>query len=98
VHRGLHFLSNAATDAYESAREKVRHFLNAESVERSSSRNRDRGDQPVAYGYGMPHIGEGDEIVLSIMEHHSNIVPWHFHPRTAGREAEMGPRRRRRCV
>jgi cysteine desulfurase/selenocysteine lyase len=79
VHRGLHFLSNAATDAYESAREKVRHFLNAESVEQIVfTKSATEAINTVAYGYGMPHIGEGDEIVLSVMEHHSNIVPWHF--------------------
>ena len=44
----------------------------------------------VAYGYGMPKIGEGDEIVISIMEHHSNIVPWAFHSRAAGRQACLG--------
>ncbi|MDN5928073.1 MAG: cysteine desulfurase [Hyphomicrobiales bacterium] len=79
VHRGLHFLSNAATDAYEKARETVRRFLNAESVEEIVfTSNATEAINTVAYGYGMPRIGEGDEIVLSIMEHHSNIVPWHF--------------------
>ncbi|MBD0416653.1 cysteine desulfurase [Oryzicola mucosus] len=79
VHRGLHFLSNAATDAYEKARESVRRFLNAPSAENivfTSSTT--AAINTVAYGFGMPNIGEGDEIVLSIMEHHSNIVPWHF--------------------
>ncbi len=79
VHRGLHYLSNAATDAYEAAREKVRAFLNASSVDEIVfTKNATEAINTVAYGYGMPHIGEGDEIVLSIMEHHSNIVPWHF--------------------
>ena len=79
VHRGLHFLSNAATDAYEKAREKVRGFLNAESVDEIVfTKSATEAINTVAYGWGMPHIGEGDEIVLSIMEHHSNIVPWHF--------------------
>jgi cysteine desulfurase / selenocysteine lyase len=79
VHRGLHFLSNAATDAYEGAREKVRRFLNAGSVDEIVfTKSSTEAINTVAYGYGMPHIGEGDEIVLSIMEHHSNIVPWHF--------------------
>ncbi|MDA4847793.1 cysteine desulfurase [Hoeflea poritis] len=79
VHRGLHFLSNAATDAYEAAREKVRGFLNAESVEEIVfTKSTTEAINTVAYGYGMPEIGEGDEIVLTIMEHHSNIVPWHF--------------------
>jgi len=79
VHRGLHFLSNAATDAYENARESVRRFLNAGSTEEIVfTSNATAAINTVAYGYGMPNIGAGDEIVLSIMEHHSNIVPWHF--------------------
>ncbi|MBB3143816.1 cysteine desulfurase/selenocysteine lyase [Phyllobacterium trifolii] len=79
VHRGLHFLSNAATDAYEKARENVRRFLNAASVDEIVfTKSATESINTVAYGYGMPNIGEGDEIVLSIMEHHSNIVPWHF--------------------
>ncbi|GAA4111853.1 cysteine desulfurase [Aminobacter aganoensis] len=79
VHRGLHYLSNAATDAYEKARESVRRFLNAPSVDQIVfTSNATSAINTVAYGYGMPNIGEGDEIVLSIMEHHSNIVPWHF--------------------
>ena len=79
VHRGLHFLSNAATDAYEGAREKVRRFLNAPSVDNIIfTKSSTEAINTVAYGYGMPKIGDGDEIVISIMEHHSNIVPWHF--------------------
>ena len=79
VHRGLHFLSNAATDAYEKARETVRRFLNAGSVDEIVfTSNSTAAINTVAYGWGMPHIGAGDEIALSIMEHHSNIVPWHF--------------------
>ncbi|WP_043614421.1 cysteine desulfurase [Ensifer sp. ZNC0028] len=79
VHRGLHFLSNAATEAYEAAREKVRRFLNAPSVDNVIfTKSSTEAINTVAYGYGMPALGEGDEIVLSIMEHHSNIVPWHF--------------------
>ncbi len=79
VHRGLHFLSNAATEAYEKARESVRRFVNAPSTEEIVfTSNATAAINLVAYGYGMPNIGEGDEIVLSIMEHHSNIVPWHF--------------------
>src|SRR5690606_18350513 len=79
VHRGLHFLSNAATDAYEKARETVRRFLNAPSTDNIVfTSNTTAAINTVAYGFGMPNIGAGDEIVLSIMEHHSNIVPWHF--------------------
>ncbi|MGD9913739.1 MAG: cysteine desulfurase [Rhizobiaceae bacterium] len=79
VHRGLHFLSNAATDAYEKSRETVRRFLNAESVDEIVfTSNSTAAINLVSYGHAMPRIGEGDEIVLSILEHHSNIVPWHF--------------------
>ncbi|WP_051018028.1 cysteine desulfurase [Nitratireductor indicus] len=79
VHRGLHFLSNAATDAYEKARETVRRFLNAESADEIIfTKSATEAINTVSYGFAMPNIGEGDEIVLSIMEHHSNIVPWHF--------------------
>ncbi|WP_298964181.1 cysteine desulfurase [uncultured Roseibium sp.] len=80
VHRGLHFLSNTATDNYEAAREKVRRFLNAKSVDEIVfTKSTTEAINLVSYGLGPDFFGEGDEIVLSIMEHHSNIVPWHFH-------------------
>ncbi|WP_422038709.1 cysteine desulfurase [Roseibium sp.] len=80
VHRGLHFLSNTATDNYEAAREKVRRFLNAKSVDEVVfTKSTTEAINLVSYGLGPDFFGEGDEIVLSIMEHHSNIVPWHFH-------------------
>jgi cysteine desulfurase / selenocysteine lyase len=79
VHRGLHYLANAATEAYEGARGKVAQFINARrSEEIVFTRNVTEAINLVAYSWGEPEIGEGDEIVLSIMEHHSNIVPWHF--------------------
>ena len=79
VHRGLHFLSNTATELYEKARESVRKFVNASSHEEIVfTKNATEAINTVAYGYGMPRFSEGDEIVLTIMEHHSNIVPWHF--------------------
>src|SRR5215216_3346720 len=79
VHRGLHYLANAATEAYEGAREKVRAFLNAERREEIIfTRNATEAINLVAYTFGREHIRAGDEIVLSIMEHHSNVVPWHF--------------------
>jgi cysteine desulfurase / selenocysteine lyase len=79
VHRGLHYLANAATEAYEGARAKVAKFLNAcRSEEIIFTRNVTEAINLVASSWGEPNIGEGDEIVLSIMEHHSNIVPWHF--------------------
>ena len=79
VHRGLHYLANAATEAYEGAREKVRAFLNAERAQEIVfTRNATEAINLVAYSFGVDRIKPGDEIVLSIMEHHSNIVPWHF--------------------
>jgi cysteine desulfurase/selenocysteine lyase len=79
VHRGLHYLANAATEAYEGGRIKVQHFLNAQRAEEIIfTRNATEAINLVASSWGAPNIGEGDEIVLSIMEHHSNIVPWHF--------------------
>jgi cysteine desulfurase/selenocysteine lyase len=85
VHRGLHFMANAATEAFEDAREKVRGFLNAGSTEEIIfTRSATEAINLVAASYGQMAIGEGDEIVLSIMEHHSNIVPWHFHRERKG--------------
>ncbi|MGD9845031.1 MAG: cysteine desulfurase [Variibacter sp.] len=79
VHRGLHYLANAATEAYEGARETVRTFLNAERAEEIVfTRNATEAINLVAYTFGQDRIRPGDEIVISIMEHHSNIVPWHF--------------------
>jgi len=79
VHRGLHYLANAATEAYEGARAKVAAFLNARRKEEIIfTRNVTDAINLVASSWGEPNLGEGDEIVLSIMEHHSNIVPWHF--------------------
>jgi cysteine desulfurase/selenocysteine lyase len=79
VHRGLHFLANEATEAYEAARETVRAFVNAERKEEVIfTRNATEAINLVAYTFGRERIQAGDEIVLSIMEHHSNIVPWHF--------------------
>jgi cysteine desulfurase/selenocysteine lyase len=79
VHRGLHYLSNAATDAYESARDKVQAFLNAGRKEEIVfTRGATEAINLVAYTFGRDRIKPGDEIVVSIMEHHANIVPWHF--------------------
>ncbi|HLW92897.1 MAG TPA: cysteine desulfurase [Roseiarcus sp.] len=85
VHRGLHYLANAATEGYEAARESVRRFLNASSHEEIVfTRNATEAINLVAASFGLAHIGEGDEIVLSVMEHHSNVVPWHFHRERKG--------------
>ncbi len=79
VHRGLHYLANAATEAYEGGRAKVAKFLNAARTEEIVfTRNATEAINLVASSWGEPNIKAGDEIVLSIMEHHSNIVPWHF--------------------
>src|SRR6478735_4943331 len=80
VHRGLHFMANAATEGFEGARETTRQFLNAASTDEIIfTRNATEAYNLVASSMGWAGmIGEGDEIILSIMEHHSNIVPWHF--------------------
>ena len=85
VHRGLHTLANRATEAYEGGRERVRGFLNAaRSEEIIFTRSATEAINLVATSFLEPRIGAGDEIVLSIMEHHSNIVPWHFHRERKG--------------
>ena len=85
VHRGLHTLANASTEAYEGARETVTAFLNAPSSEQVIfTRSTTEAINLVASSYGGMVLGEGDEVVLSIMEHHSNIVPWHFHRERTG--------------
>jgi cysteine desulfurase/selenocysteine lyase len=79
VHRGLHYMANAATEGFEEARESVRAFLNAGSVDEIVfTKSATEAYNLVADSFGRMAIGEGDEIILSIMEHHSNIVPWHF--------------------
>jgi cysteine desulfurase / selenocysteine lyase len=85
VHRGLHYLANAATEAYEGAREKVRAFINAPNVnEIIFTKNATEAFNLVASSFGQQHIKRQDEIVLSIMEHHANIVPWHYHRERKG--------------
>lgn len=79
VHRGLHYLSNLATDKYEGVRGKIATFLNAGSEDEIIfNSGTTEGINMVAYGWAAPRFEAGDEIVLSIMEHHANIVPWHF--------------------
>lgn len=79
VHRGLHYLSNLATDNYEAVRGKIARFLNAGSEDHIIfNSGTTEGINMVAYGWAMPRFQPGDEIVLSVMEHHANIVPWHF--------------------
>ena len=77
VHRGVHTLGTNATDAYEGAREKVREFINATSTEEIIfTRGTTTAINMVASSYGRANLKEGDEIVITYMEHHSNIIPW----------------------
>ena len=79
VHRGLHYLSNLATEKYEAVRGTIAEFLNAgdeNTIVLNSGTT--EGINLVAYGWAMPRMEAGDEIILSVMEHHANIVPWHF--------------------
>ncbi|MEO1328058.1 MAG: cysteine desulfurase [Pseudomonadota bacterium] len=79
VHRGLHYLSNLATEQYEAVRGKMAKFLGARSEEEIIfTRGTTEAINLVAYAWGEPNLSEGDEIVLSVMEHHANIVPWHL--------------------
>ncbi len=92
VHRGLHYLSNAATARFEEAREITRRFLNAPSLEEIVfTRSSTEAINLVAASFGLANIRDGDEIVLSIMEHHSNIVPWHFHRERRGAVLKWAP-------
>ncbi len=92
VHRGLHYLANEATEAYEGAREKVQKFINApRKDEVIFTRNATEALNLVASSFGAGRLNEGDEIVISIMEHHSNIVPWHFHRERNGAVIKWAP-------
>ena len=77
VHRGVHTLGTMATDAYEGAREKVRKLINAKSIEEIIfTRGTTTSLNTVAASYGRANLHEGDEIVITYMEHHSNLIPW----------------------
>ncbi|SUZ98751.1 uncharacterized protein METZ01_LOCUS51605 [marine metagenome] len=77
VHRGVHTMSQQATDSYEGARAKIRQFINAgDDKEIIYTRNTTEGINLVAHSYGRQNVGPGDDIIVSNMEHHSNIVPW----------------------
>ncbi len=92
VHRGLHYLSNLATDRFEHARETVRGFLNArDTSEIIFTRSSTEAINLVASSFGQIAINEGDEILLTVMEHHSNIVPWHFHRERKGAVLKWAP-------
>lgn len=92
VHRGVHYLSQTATTAFEAAREKVKRFINArESAECIFVRGTTEGINLVASSYGRKFIGEGDEIIISGMEHHSNIVPWQMTSEESGAKIRVIP-------
>jgi cysteine desulfurase / selenocysteine lyase len=92
VHRGLHWLSNTATAKFEAARDTARRFLNAPSSDEIIfTRNATGAINLVAQSFGGMVLVEGDEIVLSIMEHHSNIVPWHYHRERRGAVIKWAP-------
>ncbi len=92
IHRGVHYLSQHATTAYEAAREKVKRFINApEAKECIFVRGTTEGINLVAYSYGRAFINEGDEIILSAMEHHSNIVPWQIVAEDRGAKIRVIP-------
>ncbi len=77
IHRGIHYLSEQMTLRYEAARERVRSFLNADSTNEIIFTSGATGSiNTLAYSFGEKHVGEGDEILVSGLEHHSNIVPW----------------------
>ncbi|WP_171231621.1 cysteine desulfurase [Ruegeria sp. HKCCA4812] len=79
VHRGLHYLSNLSTEKYEAVRGTIARFLGASNEDEIVlNSGTTEGINLVAYGWAMPRLEAGDEIVLSVMEHHANIVPWHF--------------------
>jgi cysteine desulfurase/selenocysteine lyase len=78
VHRGLHYLSNLTTDRYEAVRGKIARFLNGAEDEIIFTSGATEGINLVSYAWAAPRLQAGDEIVLSILEHHANIVPWHL--------------------
>jgi cysteine desulfurase/selenocysteine lyase len=92
VHRGVHLLSQVATDAYEAARETVRSFFNASSVQEIVfTRNSTEGINLVAHAFGAARVEEGDEVLITAMEHHSNIVPWQLVCQERGATLRVAP-------
>jgi cysteine desulfurase/selenocysteine lyase len=92
IHRGVHYLSQHATTAYEAAREKVRKFINArEAKECIFVRGCTEGVNLVASSYGRKFVGEGDEIIISQMEHHANIIPWQMLAEEKGAKLKIIP-------
>ena len=96
VHRGVYHLGVVATDAYEGARDKVAAFLNAPSRrEVIFTRQATEALNLVAYAYGRNHVGPGDHIVTTELEHHSNLVPWWYLAQTNGRDDPLPAHQRR---
>jgi cysteine desulfurase/selenocysteine lyase len=91
VHRGLHTLAEEATEAYESARAKVARFIGAEPESVVFTRNTTEAINLVAYAWGLANLKSGDRIVLTEMEHHSNIVPWQLIARLTGAQLHYVP-------
>jgi len=91
VHRGLHTLAEEATEAYESARAKVARFIGAEPESVVFTRNATEAINLVAYAWGLANLKSGDRIVLTEMEHHSNIVPWQLIARLTGAQLHYVP-------
>ena len=92
VHRGVHLLSQEATDAFEAARETVRAFFNASSLQEIVfTRNSTEGINLVAYSFGAARVREGDEVLITAMEHHSNIVPWQLMCSRTGARLRVAP-------
>ena len=92
VHRGVHYMSQMATDAMEDAREKVRTFINARDIrEVIFVRGATEGINLVASSWGRKNLSAGDEIILSVMEHHSNIVPWQLIAEQTGAVLKIVP-------
>jgi cysteine desulfurase/selenocysteine lyase len=92
VHRGVHLLSQLATDEYEGAREKIRAYFNAGSVrEIVYTRNSTEGINLVAHVFGVARVRAGDEVLISAMEHHSNIVPWQLLCERSGARLRVAP-------
>src|SRR5699024_493246 len=84
-HRGAHYLGWKATEAYENTREKIKNFINAKrSEEIVFTRNATESLNLVAYSYGLSNLSEGDEILITILEHHANLVPWQMVAKRTG--------------
>ena len=92
IHRGVHYLAERATDAYELARQTVAQFLTAARKEEVVFvRGTTEAINLVAHSYGLPFLGEGDEILLTTMEHHANIVPWQLVSERVGAKLRIIP-------